>query len=63
MLFAAVYFNAIDSFGFETQSGHWVDDGVWITEVAVFVDGVSCLVFGIVLWSFAWIMNLFKKWR
>ena len=38
-----------------TQSGHWVDDGVWITEVAVVVDGVSCLVFGLVLRSFAWI--------
>ena len=38
-----------------TQSGHWVDDGVCITEVAVVVDGVSCLVFGLVLRSFAWI--------
>ena len=40
-----------------TQSGHWVDDGVWITEVVVVVvvDGVSCLVFGLVLRSFAWI--------
>ncbi len=38
-----------------TQSGHWVNAGVWITVVAVVVDGVSCLVFGLVLWSFAWI--------
>ena len=37
-----------------TQSGHWVDDGVWMTEVAV-VDVVSCLVSGLVFWSFAWI--------
>ncbi len=38
-----------------TQSGHLVDAGVRITVVAVVVDGVSCLVFGLVLWSFAWI--------
>ena len=38
-----------------TQSGHWVDDGVCITEVAVVVDGVRCFVFGLVLRSFAWI--------
>ncbi len=37
-----------------TQSGHSVDAGVWIT-VAVVFDGVSCLVFGLVLCSFAWI--------
>ncbi len=36
-----------------TPSEHWVDDGVWITEVAVVVDGMSCLVFGLVLRSFA----------
>ncbi len=31
---------------FKTQSGHWVDHGVWITEVAVVVDRVcwSCSV-------------------
>ncbi len=38
-----------------TQSEHWVDDGVWITEVAVVVDGMSCLVFGLVLRSFSWL--------
>ncbi len=51
MHFAVVFFWAMDIFGFE-QSEHWVDDRVWITEVAVVVDGMSCLVFGLVLRSF-----------
>ena len=46
-----------------TQSGHWVDAEVWITEVAVVVDGVSCLVFGLgsrrdmLLWSFRFVLG------
>jgi hypothetical protein len=55
MHFAVVYFKAIDIFGFEYTERHWVDDGVLITGVAVVVDRVCCLVFGLVLFSLAWI--------
>jgi hypothetical protein len=48
-IFRPLIFSALN-----TQSGHWVDDGVLTTVVAV-VDGMSCLVFGLVLRSFAWI--------
>jgi hypothetical protein len=47
-------FRPLKFLALNTQSGHWVDDGVWMTEVAV-VDVVSCLVSGLVFWSFAWI--------
>ncbi len=33
-----------------TQSGHWVDDGAWITEVVVVVNIVCCLIFGLFCW-------------
>jgi hypothetical protein len=35
-------FRPLILFALNTQSGHWVDAGVWITVVAVVVDGVSC---------------------
>ena len=47
-------FRSLIFLALNTQGEHWVDDGVWITEVVV-VDVVSCLVFGLVLRSFAWI--------
>jgi hypothetical protein len=42
MHFAVVYFRPLIFLALNTQSGHWVDAGVWIAGVAV--DTVWCLV-------------------
>ncbi len=42
MLLLLCIFRPLILLALDTQSGHWV-------------DGVSCFVFGLVLWSFAWI--------
>ncbi len=51
-IFMLCIFRPLIFLALNTQSGHWVGAGVWITEIAVVIDRVCCLVFGLVSWSF-----------